>query len=178
MILPDTELKLLINEASVGNDTSFGRLYTILVPRVFAYIRSRLTDKEAALDCTQQTFIELWKALPRFKYQGDPQFYGFLFTITKRQIIKVRENLKRLPERLVEEALVPDQVEGPEDGHDLLQVIKELPEIDQDIILLHHWSAYTFGEIGEMLHSSESNIRVRHHRALKLLRTLLPHYEK
>jgi RNA polymerase sigma factor (sigma-70 family) len=172
----ETNLKLLILRAKRDENGAFHELYTLLVDRVFAYTRSRLGSHEDALDATQQVFIELWKALPRFTYQGDPQFYAFLFLIVKRQIIRVFKERQKAPEALIDEKDLPDTPKSAGEDVGLQTALATLSDLDRDIIILHHWSRYTFGEIGAMLTLTEASVRVRHHRALKVLREVLePH---
>ncbi len=166
-------LAALIKRAQAGEQGAFRELYEKLIDRVYSYTRSRLFSSDDALDATQQAFIELWKALPRFCFQGVPQFYGFLFTILKRQITKVREERKRAPQHLLHEELVPEDVPEREDEALMRTALATLSTLDKEIVVLHHWSRYTFGEIAEMLTLTESNVRVKHHRALKSLKHYL-----
>lgn len=173
MTLMETPIQVLIEGSRTGDGRAFQQLYDLLAGRVFSYVRSRIGSRDDALDCTQQVFIELWKALARFRYQSDPQFYAFVFTITKRQIIRLHQLQKRLPDQLNNEEYVADT---PHDGEtsDLVErLLKNLSELDREIIILHHWSRYTFNEIAEMLTLNESAVRVRHHRALQTLKNKL-----
>jgi RNA polymerase sigma factor (sigma-70 family) len=52
-------------------------------------------------------------------------------------------------------------------------VLKELPEIDQSILLLRFDHGLSFQEIGESLGIRADNAKVRAHRALLRLRPLL-----
>jgi RNA polymerase sigma-70 factor, ECF subfamily len=169
----EQRLATLIKRSQEGDEDAFRELYEQLVDRVYSYTRSRLFSSEDALDATQQMFIDLWKALPRFEFQGIPQFYGFLFTILKRQIIKVRAHRNRDPQAITHEELLPEHAHDRETEALLKSALRTLSKIDRDIVILHHWSRYTFGEIGAMLNLTEANIRVRHHRALKALKHYL-----
>lgn len=166
-------LERLLAESVRGDTTTFKKLYELLQSRVFAYVRSRITTHDDALDVTQQVFIELWKSLPRFTYQSDAAFYGFLFTIVKRQLVRVYRGARNESVALDNEAEIPDgEIDRGE--HDVvMRALKTLDETSREIVVLHHWSRYTFGEIGGMLSMTESAVRVRHHRALLTLRTTL-----
>ncbi len=166
----EQRLATLINRSQKGNTEAFRELYEQLVDRVYSYTRSRLFSSDDALDATQQTFIDVWKALSRFEFQGVPQFYGFLFTILKRQIIKVQQERQRGSQALTHEELLPERSSDRETEMLLKHALGTLSEVDRNIVVLHHWSRYTFGEIGKMLNLTEANVRVRHHRALKSLR--------
>lgn len=166
-------LEELVTQSARGSAASFEALYELLSNRVFAYVRSRTASREDALDVTQHVFIELWKALPRFAYQSDPAFYGFLFTITKRQIIRMYRESERAAVPLDHEEDIADKVVDGVDHDALTRALDTLDELTREIVILHHWSRYTFGEIAVMIHMNESAVRVRHHRALETLQKVL-----
>lgn len=166
-------LERLLEESARGNTASFKELYELLSNRVFAYVRTRTSEREDALDITQQTFIALWKALPQFTYQSDPAFYGFLFTIAKRQLIRTYRDATHAAVPLEREEDVPDKKGDAELEDMLLRALASLDEVSREIVVLHHWSRHTFGEIGEMLDMTESAVRVRHHRACATLKVTL-----
>jgi RNA polymerase sigma-70 factor (ECF subfamily) len=171
----DTEsvLERLLRESARGDTGSFKELYEFLSNRVFAYVRSRTLARDDALDITQQVFIELWKALPRFTYRSDATFYGFLFTIAKRQLIRTYRDARNAAVPLEREEDVPDAGEDRVLEDTLVRALASLDDISREIVVLHHWSRHTFGEIAPMLDMNESAVRVRHHRALGTLRTIL-----
>jgi len=169
----ENTLEQLLRESARGNTGSFKELYEILSNRIFAYVRARTGEREEALDTTQQIFIELWKALPRFTYRSDAAFYGFLFTIAKRQLIRTYRAGKDAAVPLDHEENIPDREEDTEREDTLTRALASLDEISREIVVLHHWSRYTFGEIGEMLDMNESAVRVRHHRACTTLKATL-----
>ncbi len=169
----ENALERLLAESARGDTASFKELYELLSNRVFSYVRTRTGGREDALDITQQTFIALWKALPGFTYQSDPAFYGFLFTIAKRQLIRTYRDAENAVVPLEREEDVPDKKGDTELEDMLLRALTSLDEVSREIVVLHHWSRHTFGEIGEMLNMSESAVRVRHHRACATLRGTL-----
>jgi RNA polymerase sigma-70 factor (ECF subfamily) len=52
---------------------------------------------------------------------------------------------------------------------DVAQALDTLEETTREILVLHHFSRYTFGEIALLLDMTESAVRVRHHRAVQTL---------
>lgn len=173
----ETDLEGLIERSRDGDEQAFQKLYDVLVDRIFSYTRSRVASREDALDCTQHIFIELWKSLNRFKYHSDPQLYGFIFTIAKRQIIRTQLEQRRLPENLLSEEKVADSPHDTETADFIDRALSTLKALDREIIILHHWSRYTFSEIAVMLSLKETAVRVRHHRALHSLKAHLTHHE-
>jgi RNA polymerase sigma factor (sigma-70 family) len=169
-----SRIETLTAEYKAGNTASFEELYHLLAPSVFAYISHRTATRELAKDATQDSFVELSKALTQFTYQSDPAFYAFVFTIVRRQLAKQYAHTAK-------HAHVHDEIlETLADAHvsrettlSVQVALEELDECSREIIVLHHWSRYTFGEIATILHMTESAVRVRHHRARATLANLL-----
>ena len=59
-----------------------------------------------------------------------------------------------------------------EDFERLNRTIEQLPDDLQQLIILHRYQGLRYGEIAQMLNSTEGAVKVRMHRALKLLREL------
>jgi RNA polymerase sigma-70 factor, ECF subfamily len=162
----------LVRKSAQGNPDSFKQLYEQLIDKVFAYVRYRTASEDNAIDVTQEVFVDIYKALPGFTYSSKEQFYGFVFTITKRKLAK------HYADKHIQAAKVT--TEFNEDNHqeslldpviqsDVARALTTLDDTAREIVVLHHWSRYSFPEIAALIHMTESAVRVRHHRALKLL---------
>src|ERR1700755_1539745 len=57
----------LVQRACAGDVRAFERLYREHVGRVYGLCLRMTRDPAAAEDCTTETFISAWKALPRFE---------------------------------------------------------------------------------------------------------------
>ena len=168
----ESELKNIVLNAVSKQDGAFRLLYELLVDKIYGYVAYRVKTENDALDITQEIFIDLYQALPKFTYESDPQFYGFLFTITKRKLAKVytrqsRQNILSDEEFNLEN--IPDVEINVAEQDEVRRALNKLDAETREIVTLHHWSRYTFKEIATMLSLKESNVRVRHHRALKTL---------
>jgi len=174
--MEQSTLAPLIKSSSAGDAAAFERLYQTLVPKVFPYIEYRLYDRDTARECTQDVFIALYQALPQFRYQSDAQFYKYLFTITKRVLLKQYYNKHAVAagQRVeIEGDALPAAGQEREMADGVARALATLDEVSRDIIVLHHWSRYTFSEIATLIDMNESAVRVRHHRAQKQLATVL-----
>jgi RNA polymerase sigma-70 factor, ECF subfamily len=158
--------------AALGDTKAFEALYTALVDRVFAYVATRTNSREDAYEVTQDSFVELYRALPKFTYSTDAGFYTYLFTIVKRQLARYYDAKQKEPRSTIDPDTIAVHREHERDEA-VAQALKTLDERTREIIELHHWSRFTFGEIASMLGMTESAVRVRHHRALGSLAHLL-----
>jgi len=178
MELTDHEMSRLIHESAKGDADSCRKLYESLVDKVFAYVRYRTGTEEHAIDVTQDVFIDFFSTLSNFTYQSRAQFYSYVFVITRRKLAKYYADREKRGEKMSSEFNEDTMSDtAPRTEHELQsdveQALQTLDAETREIIILHHWSRYTFGEIALLMNMTESGVRVRHHRALKGLGTLL-----
>src|SRR5207244_12405851 len=57
----------LVQRACSGDSRAFERLYREHAGRVYGLCLRMTRDVQLAEDCTQETFINAWRALPRFE---------------------------------------------------------------------------------------------------------------
>jgi RNA polymerase sigma-70 factor (ECF subfamily) len=166
------DISELIRKSASGNSDCFRQLYEHLVDKVFAYVRYRTNSEDNAIDLTQEVFVDIYKALPGFTYSSTEQFYGFVFTITKRKLAKYYADKHTQAAKTTSEFNEDNYSESSlelEVSRDVARALDTLDDTTREIVVLHHWSRYTFPEIATLIHMTESAVRVRHHRALKLL---------
>lgn len=172
----DASLRVLVEKSIARDAESFRTLTTVLEPKVFGFIMARVGAREEALDAFQDVLVDLWQALATFRFEGEVPFYRFVFTIAKRRVIRSWKQKRDVP---------LDEVEEPEDSTFVAQAeltvvvqraLTKLGPPESDILALRHWSGYSFGEISSLLHMQETTVRVRHHRALEKLRSILRPY--
>lgn len=174
----ELDIRTLIEKCAQGDTGSYQALYDHMIDRVYAYIRYRTSTKEQATDIAQDVFIELWKALPRFTYQSREQFYAYVFVITKRKLSALYAKRDRETLELNEETIMIEMGDsGGEMSDEVSRALETLDEQTREIVVLHHWSRYTFKEIASLINMTETAVRVRHHRALKSLAAHIPVYK-
>ena len=172
----DNLIKNLVLASGQGDQDAFHTLYNNLNKRLFAFLLARTVSREDALDLMQDVFVDLWKALPKFSYKSDKQFYAFVFRIARRKIAKYynfRKQEVEFDEKYIKSSFEIDDV----DFHLLDLIRRKLKKGYQDVIYLRYWSGMSFSEIASFLGLKETTAKVRHHRALKKLQILLDKYE-
>jgi RNA polymerase sigma-70 factor (ECF subfamily) len=180
---PTGALQKHIELAANGDKSSFRKIFEHLNERLFSYAFSHLHDREAALDVVQETFVDLWQQLPKFQYRSDEEFLGFVFLVLKRKIARQYNKKKHSTYSLDEyietvgETKEMSHEEPQFDHRRLLLHVEQLSEGSKEVLMLRYWSELSFKEIGEVLGIQESAAKVRHHRALEVLRTYSEEYE-
>jgi RNA polymerase sigma-70 factor (ECF subfamily) len=166
-------IQSIADAAKAGDQASFETLYQYLADRVFSFVFARTGNRTAALDVTQDTFVELYKSLPSFTYQSDAAFYSFVYTIARRQLAQYYAKTHKHAASELDEATIAGGEPGAELTTDVQRALTKLDDCSREIVVLHHWARYTFAEIGTLINMTESAVRVRHHRARAELANIL-----
>jgi len=168
----DKNLYRYIQECQAGDSEAFHELYKILQKPIFGFIVARTNSRQESLDLLQDVFIDLWKALPKFRYRSDKEFYSFVFLVTRR---KLANYYKTKPEIVTfsEEYMTEVYEEPTEDLSQIRKVLNKLKPKYREIIELRYWSDLSFRQIAEYLDAKETTVKVRHHRAIEKLNSLL-----
>ena len=172
------ETETLVERAVCGDTEAFGRLYDIYADRIYRHIYYRTSNIKDAQDLTQEVFVRAWQGLPRYRRTKTP-FAGWLFTISHNRIIDYYRTKKDYV-YLNNEIIIEDHEKGPEKlideeftQQEVRRVILQLPEDQQQVILMSFIEGFKYSEIAATLKKSEGNIRVIVHRALKKMREIL-----
>ena len=163
----------LVQRACAGDARAFERLYREHAGRVYGLCLRMTRDVQLAEDCTQDTFLNAWRALPKFETRSS------LATWLHRLAVNVslaRRRTSPPPEPPAEEEeSVPTewQLETPVEVHEIETAIGELPDGARDALVLHALYGYSHGEAADMLGIAEGTCKAQLHRARKLLRARL-----
>ena len=164
----------LVQRAVRGDTRAFERLYREHAGRVYGLCLRMTRDVQLAEDCTQDTFINAWKALPRFQTRSS------LSTWLHRIAVNVSLSRRRRATPVLEPQPEDAGDEGtgwlletPLEVQELESAIAELPDGARDALLLHALYGYSHGEAAQMLGIAEGTCKAQLHRARKLLRERL-----
>ncbi len=171
----DWELAL-VQRARAGDVRAFERLYREHSGRVYGLCLRMTRDPAVAEDCTQETFINAWKALGRFETRSS------LATWLHRIAVNVALGRRRKSDRVLEspaadgddEAIESDwTLETPMEVQEIEAAIEELPEGARDVLVLSAIYGYSHIETAQMLGVAEGTCKAQLHRARGLLRQKL-----
>jgi RNA polymerase sigma-70 factor, ECF subfamily len=170
--IPAADLLHLVLRAAAGDTAAFEQLYRQHCGRVHAVCLRLTGDPSLAEDCTQETFIRAWRALPRFEARS--AFGTWLHRIAVNVVLARRraapvEFVPELPPEGAEVALPDTPVEEAE----LEAAIAALPEGARDALVLCGIHGYTHVEAGAMLGLAAGTCKAQLHRARRLLRERL-----
>lgn len=151
------------------------RLYDTYVDDIFRYIRLRTSNKEQALDLTQEVFVRVWQS---YISKGQTLEYekALLYKIARNLLINsyerdvVHTSLDALAEASgFEVADTAQDTLRDARGFELHRKLEALSPEDADLIRLRHLEGFSVKEIAVMYDVSENTLSVRLHRALAKL---------
>ncbi len=174
--MTDQELVQLVAAAKGGESEAYRQLFDVLEPQLYAFVRYRVPDHETAEDVVQDGLIAVFRALDTFVVQSKGQFYQYIYTIIRRQLAHYYESkhVKGAAHQVVtDESTWMAPTDDASLSGDVARALATLDPVTREVVVLHHWSRYTFGEIALMLGLEEGAVRTRHHRAKAALASLL-----
>ena len=173
-------LQSLVALACRGDREAFRGIYDASNDKIFRFLLGQLGDRELALDTLQDTYIDIWKAFPKFRFHSDEEFWGFIFTIARRKVYAARKYAQKSSVLVDNETLeFLHESTHPETPHHfedlaLSSALEKISTLSREVLNLRYWSDLSFREIAITLDTTENTAKVRHHRAIKELLTYLP----
>lgn len=154
--------------------------------RIFSYIMLIVKNQELAEDIFQETFIKVIRSLKRGKYVENGKFVSWVLRIAHNLIIdhfrkeKLQAtisndsfevdlfNSRKFSDRTIEEEMVNNQI-----MKEVRELIKELPEDQQQVVYMRHYMDMSFNEIAEQTNVSINTALGRMRYALINLRKII-----
>ena len=158
---------------------AFGLFYSRHVRDVYGYFRRRGGSVEVAFDLTAETFAAALQAVGRYEPRPAPA-RAWLFAIAHNVL---SESLRRLVaddkarRALAMEPIVLDDdavaILESERAHSALAALDELPIEQREAVRARHIDELEYAEIAKRVRCSESVVRKRVSRGLRVLRSRL-----
>jgi RNA polymerase sigma-70 factor (ECF subfamily) len=162
------EPSAVIAAAAGGDLTAFESLYRRYAPRIYGLCLRLTGQREAAEDCTQESFVAAWKALAGFEARS--QFSTWMQRIAIRTVLSRRRGL-RFSREVREAAGGLPEVAIPDGAPplDLERAIAALPDGARDVLVLVGVYGYSHTEAARALGVAEGTCKAQLHRARGLL---------
>lgn len=181
--LEDRDTARLVGRIQSGEQHLFGDLYRRYFDRVYSYLLVMLGDAHRAEDATQQVFLRMLEALPRYERRSQP-FRAWLFVMVRnhaidhlRQMHRIEpvgdEELHRRSEQVAEPAEQALPVLDWISDRELTMFIGRLPLPQRQVLMLRYMLDLSTDEIATALGRSTADVRKLNERALAFLRARL-----
>ena len=165
----------LVQRACAGDMRAFERLYREHAGRVYGLCLRMTRDVQLAEDCTQDTFINAWRALAKFETRSS--LSTWLHRIAVNVSLAKRRKASPVGPSLDDEEGTSGAtewiLETPVEVREIEAAIGALPDGARDALVLHALYGYSHGEAAQMLGVAEGTCKAQLHRARKLLRERL-----
>ena len=161
----------LIQRARRGDSHAFERLYREYSGRVYGLCLRMTRDPATAEDCTQEAFINAWRALERFETRS--AFGTWMHRIAVNVVLARRRRASWGNETTLDAEML--EVAGewsfdtPVEESEIEEAIARLPDGARDVLVLSGIYGYSHMETARMLGIAEGTCKAQLHRARKLL---------
>lgn len=150
---------------------SFEALYREHVGAVYGLCLRLTGQREAAEDCTQETFVAAWRSLTAFEARSS--LSTWLHRIAVNQVLARQSGLAAKLEKLARDGSAEFPREMADDDHtpplDLEKAIATLPDGARHVLVLVGLYGYSHEEAGQSLGIAAGTCRAHLHRARRLL---------
>jgi RNA polymerase sigma-70 factor, ECF subfamily len=170
----------LIARAKLGDIQAFEAIVERYYPRCLRFARGMLRNAADVDDVVQETFVRLYRALPR--YEERQRFDAWIFRIlgnccrTANTVQQRREVQDVTDEHALAQLASPHRPDSRLDeewGDEVRQALEEVPEYNREIFLLHYIEGFSYDEIERITGVRQSALKMRVKRAADLLRSRL-----
>ncbi len=167
------EPSALVAAAAAGDTAAFESLYRLFAPRVHGLCLRLTGERAAAEDCTQESFIAAWRALPRF--EGRSRFSTWLQRIAIHTALSRRRGLRLRFETAEPAGGMPEDPDprGDAPARDLERAIAALPDGARHVLVLVGIYGYSHAEAAAILGVAEGTCKAQLHRARQRLAAAL-----
>lgn len=194
---PD-ETQLLIEDARRGDQQAARRLLVLYHPRLRARLLRQMDpvmrSKIEPEDILQQVYLEAFRAIVQFTYQGKDSFLRWMYAILDRKLIDehralraerrdVRREVKAAPAsgnqttyvdlmaRVLADCGTPSRVVRKDEALGVISAcLATLPDHYRDVIQMRFLEGRPVAEVAERLDRSIGSVHMICHRALRQLR--------
>jgi RNA polymerase sigma-70 factor (ECF subfamily) len=159
-------------EAAQKDPSRFAELYENNFEQVYAFVASRIYDRDVAQDITAEVFHHALAKLGKFEWRGVP-FSAWLFRIAANAIQDRRKRAARgrgdeAPEA---EAAGAGDYEAVERRAALFRLVSQLPQDQRRVLEMRFAEKRSIREIARELGRSEGAIKQLQFRAVQTLRS-------
>jgi RNA polymerase sigma-70 factor, ECF subfamily len=159
---PDPEV---LRRAQRGDERAFAQILRTYETTIFNYVYRIVGDRALAEDLTQEVFVRVFQALPRFSLRC--KFTTWLFQVTKNRVLDELRARDRRPQSVVaiEEAPRLEIVDPPVERLETIEAVwRAVRELNPDLkmaLLLRDVAGMPYNEIADSLEITLATVKWR-----------------
>lgn len=142
--------------------------------RIFNFFNKMVQNKMVSEDLTQEVFVKVLKYRTSYK---SGNFTSWIYTIARNIFSSYYQKQKKERTNIIENDLVSSEEKlitesNQEELEHLQKSLLQLNKTDRELIVMHRFQEINYGQIAEIIGSSEGAVKVKVHRALKKLKDI------
>jgi RNA polymerase sigma-70 factor (ECF subfamily) len=159
---PDPEV---LRRAQRGDERAFAQILRAYETTIFNYVYRIVGDRALAEDLTQEVFVRVFQALPRFSLRC--KFTTWLFQVTKNRVLDELRARERRPQTVlaIEEAPRLEIVDPPVERLETIEAVwRAVRELNPDLkmaLLLRDVAGMPYNEIADSLEITLATVKWR-----------------
>ncbi len=154
-------------------DKAFGLIMSGFKERLYWHIRNMIISHDDTDDILQNTFIKIWRYLPKF--EGRSQVYSWAYRIATNETLSFIEQKKRKPtesldkeESYLANSLMADEYFDGDYAEALFrEAVQSLPEKQRLVFNMKYFQEMKYSEISTVLETSVGALKASYHHAVK-----------
>lgn len=159
----------LINRIKGGDEAAAEELIDRYYDAILRYCGWHCSVPEKAEDLAQETFLKLFRSLPRYK--GRNKFKAYLYTIANRLCIDESRKMSLYSlEDAAEIAGGKNEIAQAEHREDIRRLLSVLSAQQREAVLLRFGQELSFSEIANVMGCSMRTAQSRVRNALRLMK--------
>jgi len=171
------EEQFLIQRAQMSDRAAWDEIFQQNYHRVYAFVFTRIGDRESAEDIAADVFVEAWKSIRRFTYRGVP-LISWLFQIAHNLMSDfLRKRGKQRTETLLDNganiADPRDEAQSVAEWQSVSAAFKKLTSEQQQVLFSRFVEGLSLAETATAMGKRENAVKALEFRALKSVRRIL-----
>jgi len=159
---PDPDV---LRRAQRGDERAFALILRAYEKPIYNYVYRLLGDRQLAEDLTQEVFVRVFQALPRFSLRC--KFTTWLFQVTKNRVLDEMRARERRPQSVIAIEDVPrlEVVDPPVERQETVDAVwRAVGDLNPDLkmaLLLRDVAGLSYNEIADSLEITLATVKWR-----------------
>ena len=171
----DLEFIRLFEKIRAGDEEAFKEFFFIMQPYIISFLYRFTSDKEAANDLCQETFIKFWQSREKINLSLYPKAY--LYSIARNLALNFVTRKPPVTSYDDDENLLISLSRNPEKDYDtfaliddLQKALNKLPERCKTTFILSRFDGFEYSEIADIMNVSLQTVKNQMNKAISVLR--------
>lgn len=174
--LSDEDLFGLLSESKEVSQRAFNELYKRYSAKIHSYLYRTLGEKFFIKDLFQEVFVKVYQIGLKSKGKKLTNFNAYIYQAAKNICLNHFKTENRMPDIYTEymnNIIGEKEADTDEEIELVRKAVNKLPDSMKEVFILSEFEGMSYSTISEITGESEVNVRVKIHRARKLLKGII-----